>query len=126
LLDTHALHWLTTDPDRLAADASSAIASADELVVAAPTWYELALLLTRGRVAARIPLRAWLDELGRGVRTLPMTPAIAARAVELPSTFPRDPADRIIFATALETGLRLVTRDRHMREHDSRGDVVVW
>lgn len=80
----------------------------------------------RALLAARIPLRTWLDELSLGVRTLPLTPAIAARAVALPDGSPRDPADRIIFATAVEHRLRLVTRDRRMREHDAADNVVTW
>jgi PIN domain nuclease of toxin-antitoxin system len=44
-----------------------------------------------------------------------MTPAIAGAAVSLPSSFPRDPADRLIYATAIEHGLDLVTKDQEIR-----------
>lgn len=124
LLDTHILHWQAAEPERLAPAEASAIAAADELVVAAVTWFELAWLHRSGRLGSRIPMRTWLDELARRVRTMPLTPAIAARAAELPDDFPRDPADRLIFATAVEHGLRLVTRDRRMRAFDPGGTVV--
>ena len=59
-----------------------------------------------------IPIRSWLDRLAGQVRTLPLTPAIADTAASLPSSFPGDTADRLIYATAIEHGLRLVTKDR--------------
>lgn len=48
-------------------------------------------------------------------------PAIAATAVGLPDTFPGDPADRLIYATAVERGWRLVTKDRRLRDHPTPG-----
>jgi PIN domain nuclease of toxin-antitoxin system len=55
-----------------------------------------------------------------------VTPAVAARAVALPEAFPRDPFDRIIFATAVEHGLRLVTHDEAIRQFDAEGHIVIW
>ena len=126
LLDSHVLHWLADEPERLTAPALAAIERADELAVAGPTWYELAWLQLHGRLQAQLPLRAWLDQLARDVRTLPLTPAIAVRAAQLPDSFPRDPSDRVIFATAIESGLRLVTRDDRMRAHDPGAETVIW
>lgn len=45
-------------------------------------------------------------------------------AVALPDSFPGDPADRLIYATAVEHGLRLVTKDAQMRKHGR--SVAVW
>jgi PIN domain nuclease of toxin-antitoxin system len=45
----------------------------------------------------------------------PMTPEIAALAVSLPREYPRDPADRLIAATALAEGTPLVTADADIR-----------
>jgi PIN domain nuclease of toxin-antitoxin system len=56
---------------------------------------------------------------------VPITPEVAATAAALPDAFPRDPADRLIYATAVETGWRLVTRDERLRDYD-RGRVTVW
>jgi PIN domain nuclease of toxin-antitoxin system len=126
MLDSHVLHWLAHEPERLTARAVNAIEKADDLAVAGPTWYELAWLHAHGRIQTRVPARAWLDQLARDVRTLPVTPAIAVRATGFPKTFPRDPSDRVIFATAVENGLHLVTRDARMRAHDKAGSVVIW
>ena len=126
LLDTHALVWWTSDPDRLSAAAIRAIEEADEVGVAAITWWELAWLVERNRLSLSIPLRAWIADLARNLRTLPLTPAIAAGAAAIPDPFPRDPADRLIYATAVEAGWRLVSKDRRFHDHDPEGTVVVW
>jgi PIN domain nuclease of toxin-antitoxin system len=60
------------------------------------------------------------------VRTIPVTPAIANTAVSLPSSFPGDPADRLIYATAIENGWQLITKDQRLREHRHPRRVALW
>jgi PIN domain nuclease of toxin-antitoxin system len=55
-----------------------------------------------------------------------VTPAIADTAVALPSSFPGDPADRLIYATAIEHGLKLVTKDQAIHDHDQPRSLAVW
>ena len=126
LLDTHVVHWWSAEPARLSAAASEAIESADVLAVAAVSWFELARFAANGRVVITVPLRSWLDRLAEHVVTLPIDPAIAAAAVALPSSFPGDPADRLIYATAIVRGLRLVTKDGRLRGYPSPGPVALW
>ncbi|HEX5827599.1 MAG TPA: type II toxin-antitoxin system VapC family toxin [Candidatus Limnocylindrales bacterium] len=126
LLDTHALHWWATEPERIGAAAADALTAEAELAVAAATWFELAWLVRTGRIATTIPLRTLIANLAHEVRTMPLTPSIAVAAAELPDPFPADPADRQIYATALEHGLRLVTRDRRMHDFDTDGRIVLW
>jgi PIN domain nuclease of toxin-antitoxin system len=126
LLDTHVLHWWASEPDRLSAVAIDAIESADELAVSAISWYELAWLARHDRITVAIPVRSWLDALATDIRTVPITPAIAATAVELPETFPGDPADRMIYATAVERGWELVSKDRRLRNHRHPRPVTIW
>ena len=97
-----------------------------ELLVAAVSWYELGWLARDGRIALNVPTRSWLEELGAQVRTIGLSPAIADSAVALPESFPGDPADRQIYATAIEQGVKLVTKDRAIAGHDGPRSLVVW
>lgn len=73
-----------------------------------------------------IPVRSWLEQLAAQVRTLPLTPAIAETATRLPSSFPGDPADRLIYATAVEHGCPLLTKDPRLLAHRRPRPVAVW
>ena len=126
LLDTHVVHWWSAEPDRISPPARRALDKADELLVAGISWYELGWLAERERIVVDVPTRAWLDDLAAQVRTVGITPAIADSAAGLPSSFPRDLTDRIIYATAIEHGVKLVTRDEAIAEHDRPRSLVVW
>lgn len=126
VLDTHVLHWWASEPHRLSPAARDAVEGADELAVASITWFELAWLADRERITVAVPVRSWLQELADDVRTVVAGPAIAATAVGLPSSFPGEPADRLIYATAVEHGWRLVTKDRRLRNHRHPSPITVW
>lgn len=126
LLDSHVVHWWSAEPDRLSAAAGEAIDGADELAVADITWFELAWLARHERIVVSIPVASWLQQLAAHVRTIAMTPAIATMAVDLPSSFPGDPADRLIYATAVERGLQLITKDQGLRSHRHPRQVAIW
>jgi PIN domain nuclease of toxin-antitoxin system len=126
LLDSHVLHWWSAEPRRLSQTASRAVEQADELAVAAITWFELAWLAEHERIQLTIPIRSWLQHLAEHVRTVGITASVAATAVSLPAAFPGDPADRLIYATAVEHGWRLVTKDRRLRSHRHPRPVTVW
>jgi PIN domain nuclease of toxin-antitoxin system len=126
LLDTHVLHWWSAEPQRVSPAASDALERAEDLAVSAITWFELAWLARNERIVVNVPVRSWLSGLAAQVRTIGIAPPIADTAVNLPRSFPGDPADRLIFATAIEHGLRLVTKDREIREHDQPGSMTIW
>ncbi|WP_300019296.1 PIN domain-containing protein [Pseudonocardia sp.] len=125
-LDTHVLQWWSAEPERLSHGATELIRSAGELAVAGITWYELAWLAHNERILVTIPIGSWLRRLSAEIRTVGLTPAIAHGAATLPSGFPGDPADRIIYATAVEHGWPLVTKDRRLRAHQSPRQVAYW
>ena len=126
LLDSHVVHWWSAEPDRLSSGATQAVSDADEIAVASISWFELAWLAKHERIVVTIPVGSWLDDLVRQVRTVGISPRIADTAVSLPSSFPDDPADRLIYATALENGWRLVTKDQRLRKHRHPHPVAVW
>ncbi len=126
VLDTHVVHWWSAEPERVSAAATAALQEADELAVAAISWFELAWLARHERILVTIPPRSWLERLSGELRTVGVTPAIAETAVSLPSSFPGDPADRLIYATAVEHGWQLVTKDRALRRHRHPRAVTVW
>lgn len=126
LLDSHVVHWWSSEPDRVSVAASRAISEADELAVADISWFELAWLARHERIVVTVPILAWLQQLAAQTRTIPVTPAIAAAAIALPSSFPGDPADRLIYATAVEHGWQLITKDQRLRTHRHPHAVTLW
>jgi PIN domain nuclease of toxin-antitoxin system len=126
LLDTHVAHWWSAEPQRVSAPAREAMEAAEELAVAAISWFELAWLARHERIVLTIPVRSWLEGLASQLRTIGITPAIADAATDLPSSFPGDPADRLIYATAVEHGLPLVTKDRAIRDHAYSSSATIW
>ena len=68
-----------------------------------------------GRIQAYATIEASVRLLIEDVRVRPMTSEIAALAAQFPADFPRDPADRLISATARAEGLTLITHDENLR-----------
>ena len=118
LLDTHVLVWAVAESKRLSKAASSAILkgmSEGGLAIADITLWELAMLLSRGRIQAYGTVEASVRLLSEGLVIKPITAEIAAISAQFPSDFPRDPADRLIAATARSEGLALITHDEKLR-----------
>ncbi len=119
LLDTHILlYWLARDP-RLSVEQAGLIseATADEpLWVADISLWEIATLVSLGRLRLQTPLRDWLEAAVAPplVRRIGISPTVAAQVAQLPDTFPRDPGDRIIVAAARTLGASLLTQDERI------------
>jgi PIN domain nuclease of toxin-antitoxin system len=128
LLDTHVALWLTLESRTLTRKSTALLADArrqEETVgIASITLIETARLIAHGRIAIQISLDAYMAELAARFTVLPITPAIAAATTRLPATYPRDPADRIIGATALVHGATLVTADQRIRK--AKGIRTLW
>lgn len=120
LLDTHVLVWLATEPKRLSRSASSAIRRAlrsGGIAIASISLWEIAMLVAVGRIRAAGTADAVIRLLVEETRVLVLeiSPSVAALAMQFPEDFPRDPADRLIAATARDRGLSLVTADERIR-----------
>jgi PIN domain nuclease of toxin-antitoxin system len=86
------------------------------LLVSDITLWEIATLASLGRIRLRLPVRDWLEAAVAPplVRRVSISPAVAAEVATLPDAFHRDPADRIIVASARATGATLLTLDRRI------------
>ncbi|MBV9281335.1 MAG: type II toxin-antitoxin system VapC family toxin [Chloroflexi bacterium] len=129
LLDTHALIWWIDGGGRLSDRAVTAIERYAPALVSPISFWELAVLVERGRVSVDRDLARWCrDLLASGTaHVAPLTPSAAITAARLPG-FHGDPADRFIYATARELGVPLVSKDARMGEYArQRGDIeVIW
>jgi PIN domain nuclease of toxin-antitoxin system len=119
LVDTHVVAWLAFDQARISRKARTAIDDArkleDGLAISGMSLLELATLASRGRIHLGISPESFLLDIEARFVVLPITGRACARAMGFPATYPKDPADRIIGATALVEGLSLVTADREIR-----------
>jgi len=119
LLDTHVVVWLAFEPDKLSKRAKEAIRGARSeggLAIAAITLLELAWLAENGRVETTLSVESFVRLCASKMTVLPITPEIAARAVSFPDSYPKDPQDRLIGATALVEGIHLITHDKLIKK----------
>lgn len=119
LLDTHILLWWLGQDPRLPASFSEVVSDAGPerpLYLSEISLWEVATLHSLGRIELRLPLREWLEKAAAPplVRRIGISPAIASEVAALPDSFHRDPADRILVATARVIGATLATCDRRI------------
>ncbi len=128
LLDTCALIWVAAG-DPITESGAEALeaeeAQGADLVVTAITAWEIGMLVARGRLALTAPPETWFSTLmtAPGLTLAEHSPAILIQSSFLPGTPPRDPADRIIIATARAEGLTILTRDRMILGYADEGHV---
>ena len=129
LLDTHALLWWQADVDRLSPKARRTIDSATRILVSTISFWELTMLLEKGRISLDRPTNVWVvDFLATDrVQVAELTPSVAIGAGELVG-FHGDPADRMIVATAKSLRVPLVSKDDKIHAHakSDHGLTVVW
>lgn len=123
VLDTHAWLWWASSPEKLSPAAREAIDQAERMGVASISCWEVATLADAGRIELDRPVGAWVEQalaLTR-VGSLPLSTDIAVMATLLGRDgMHGDPADRIIYSTAVAHNAPLITRDARLREFDPR------
>lgn len=124
VLDTHAWVWFLSSPEQIPRKAQrvldGALERGDPLRVSAISVWEVAMLVTRNRLELAIPLEEWVTAAERvpTLRYMPIDNRVALRSVALPDFPHRDPADRMIVATAVGLGATLVTADETLHGYD--------
>ncbi len=119
LLDTHILvRWVDPQAKPLPPSLVDYIEQADARAVSAITCWEIAWLVRKDRLQLGTDLNSWLDEAlaGSGVRCLPIDRPIATLSANL-TLHHRDPADRLIIATACIHDLGLVSLDSQFSDY---------
>ena len=119
LLDTHVLIWWLSDRMQLSLrqrEVVEAVTPDGPVFVSDISLWEVAMLASLGRIRLALPLREWLDKAVAPplVRRQGISPAVATEVAALPDSFHRDPADRILVATARVLGATLLTNDRRI------------
>lgn len=121
MLDTHIWVWWVLDIAKLTAAQRQALADNERgrIGVSVISCWEVANMAERNRFQSAVPVSEWMDTALRypGVELLALTPEIAVASTQLPGDFHRDPADRIIVATARAHQCPLVTSDRPIRRY---------
>jgi len=128
LLDTHVVLWMAFEPEKISRNAHRRIGEArkanEGLSICGITLFEIATAASKGRFNVAMTLEEFLEYVERMFTVLPISGRASARILQLPSEYPRDPADRIIGATALVEGITLITSDRNIQA--SRVVPTVW
>ncbi len=116
LLDTHIWIWSVLEPQRLSPGLSQILGCHDHEKWLSPvSAWELGLLIEKGRFRSPWSAAAWIEKARQqvGWREAPFTYDVAFQAIATPLSW-RDPADRLLVATARWYGLTLVTADRKL------------
>lgn len=122
MLDTHALIWWRDSSSRLSQNAKVAIAQeaqGGKIGISAFSFWEIALLVEHNRLRLPLDLASWLaavEAIDR-MRFIPVDNEIAVTSVQLPPGLHKDPADRIIVATAMLLDIPIVTADQKIHAY---------
>jgi len=120
LLDTHIALWLDSGDDRLRASTRALIdgcwQNGGAILLSAITVWEIALLVDTGRIDLDVPVAAWIERFldCPGIEAVPLGHQAASRSYQLHHLEHRDPADRLLIATAIELACPLVTYDERI------------
>lgn len=117
LIDTHVLVWWVNEPRKLSNKAKKIIEEnikKGEIFISSISVWEIFLLVKKGKLTLVMDPQSWVSAIENlpFVHFVPLDNNILAKSVSLNSDFHQDPADRMIVATALINGVRIVTSDK--------------
>ncbi len=120
ILDTCALIWAISEPERLSPSAKTVLTETDtEIYVSPISCAEVACAADRGKIKLDRHWRSWfrhyVEQNGWYMYNIDLS--IIEEAYSLPGTFHRDPADRIIVATARRLLCPIVTADKKIIDY---------
>jgi PIN domain nuclease of toxin-antitoxin system len=121
LLDTHIVLWLNSGDERLGEATRRTIDTAwkagGRILISSVSVWEIAILVDKGFIELDLPVNEWVERfLDRpGLEAVALDHVTAARAYSLHHLEHRDPADRLLIASAIGLGCPLVTRDDRIR-----------
>ena len=120
LLDTHIVLWLDSGDERLRPSTRGLLdgcwRNGGSIFLSTVTAWEIALLVDAGRIDLDMPIEAWIKRfLDRpGIEAVPLDHRAASRSYQLHHLQHRDPADRLLIATAIELACPPVTYDERI------------
>lgn len=122
VIDTHTLLWWVSGDKQLSKVAAKAIDEAlakSEVIISSITIWEISMLIEKNRISLSMDIESWANEVAeiKGVRFIPVDNEIGIKSTKLPGEFHKDPADRIIVATARKLAVALVTIDEKIIEY---------
>ncbi len=119
VLDTHTWIWFISEPEVLSKRAKKAVSAAvkeKSVLISSISAWEVAFLVIKKRLTLSLDVTDWIAK-SEGlpfIQFIEISNSIAVKSVNLPQPLHSDPADRIIIATALTTGVPLVTKDKKL------------
>ena len=120
LLDTHIALWLDSGDDQLRPSTRALIdgcwQNGGTIHLSAVSVWEIALLVDLRRIELDLPIETWVSRFLQrpGIEPVPLDHRAAARSYRLYQLEHRDPADRLLTATAIELDCPLVTYDERI------------
>jgi len=129
VIDTHVLVWWSTKSKKLSKKAAQEFEihkKRQEVCVSSISLWEIALLVKKGKINFTIGFDIWLKEIESVsfLRFIPVDNSIAINSINLPDFTNKDPADKIIVATAINLGAKLITSDRRILNY--KGVNAIW
>ena len=121
LLDTHVWWWSLSEPENLSPKALKAIkkVKTEERFIASISIWEFAMMAAGKRIELTVSPLKWLSRAieAAGITVVELSPEIALESCSLPEEFHKDPADRMIVATARMHNLILITKDQKILDY---------